>query len=547
MKQISNHAKVVTVAQMQRIEKDADAQGHGYGTMMEMAGQAVAQAVEEQYVGTCGPVLILVGPGNNGGDGLVCAYQLRTVGIPCRVYLWRRSTAHTDDVGGHLGKLTAVEIEIAHADADEDLRTLTTWVEESEIIVDALLGTGNRRPIIGQLASILSLLQAHRRSNQNRSASPIQVVAVDCPSGLYCDSGELDPLTLQADLTVTFGYSKWGHHIFPGLTACGQVNVVNIGIPAALVDEALRDDGQTFLIQKSWVESLLPKRGANSHKGTFGKAMAAVGCVNYPGAAYLSLAAADRVGAGLVTGAVPQSIWSIVAAKLAEPTWLPLPDTSSGHLKAEGVSTIIDRLPGYDALLFGCGLGQTADTQSFIQALLGTSNLPPTVIDADGLNGLAQLEMWSQYLPAQSILTPHPAEMSRLCNMSIAEVTAHRWALARTKAAEWGTVILLKGPYTVIATPERHLAILPIATPALATAGTGDILSGLIVGLLTQGMAPFEAACAAAWLHGQIGLRCEQEIGVAGVIASDLIARIPAELSAAHKFGSAIDGNMSIS
>lgn len=533
---IADQYKLVSVAEMKAIEARADAAGHSYRAMMELAGEAVAQAVLQHYGMLRPRVLVLVGPGANGGDGLVCARHLRQAGVTVTAYLWKRRPAWSSPVPStgpstvvepgdeHLAQVVELGILVDHAEEDPDFDTLRSRLTESTLIVDALLGTGANRPIEGRLATLLEC--AHHA----RDARPhLDVVAVDCPSGLHCDTGAVDPHTLPANLTVTFAYAKLGHYQFPGVDASGLLQVADIGVyPYA------GDDLRTFLLNADTVRPWLPARPRVSHKGAFGKVMVVAGSAWYPGAAALSCAAAGRVGVGLVTGALPRPIWPVVASRLAEPTWLPLPaeDSSEGELTVGGIdesaaSTVAQAVAGYDALLLGCGLGQAATTRHFVQQLLQSPNLPPTLIDADGLNALSPLADWPHRLPAQSVLTPHPAELSRLCALPLDEVLPNRWSLARQQAAAWTTVILAKGPYTVIAEPSGGLAVLPIATPALATAGTGDVLAGCVAGLMAQGVAPFAAACLGAWLHGVAGQQCEAEIGPAGVVAGDLLARLP--------------------
>jgi NAD(P)H-hydrate epimerase len=517
---IPHHLKLVSVAEMQAIERVADAAGHSYAAMMEIAGKAVADLILQHY-GVLHPITtVLVGPGNNGGDGLVCARYLHQAGLPVRVYLWKRATDSAQDYEQHLAKVVALGVPVAHADEDGAFDRLRQWLAESTVLVDALLGTGANRPIGGQLAALLQCVQSARAGRPH-----LDVVAVDCASGLNCDTGAVDPQTAPATLTVTFAYAKYGHYQFPGVDVTGQLEVVDIGVyPYSGVQ--LR----TFLLQPEVVRGWLPPRPKVSHKGSFGKIMAVVGSDRYPGAAYLSCAAAGRAGAGLVTGAVAKSVWSIMAGRLAEPTWLPLPDgqgAEEGAIDQQAVTVVKEALPGYDALLLGCGLGQAATTRQFVFDLLNGTQLPPTLIDADGLNILAQHEGWPALLPQPTILTPHAAELGRLCRLPLETVLRERWSLARQKAAAWQAVVLAKGPYTVVADPEGWLAVLPVATPALATAGTGDVLAGTIAGLLAQGVAPFAAACLGAWLHGAAGLACEREIGPAGAVAGDLLARLP--------------------
>ena len=315
-------------------------------------------------------MLVLAGPGNNGGDGLVCARHLSDAGYRVRVYLWKRKTKPQEDYEGHLGQLIERNVSAHSAGEDVDAVQLRAWLDEAAVVVDALLGTGANRPIQGALARILQQLAEvrNRRSSVARAAarevgsdpasepagsgahSPPAVVAVDVPSGLNADSGALDPATVAADMTVTFGCAKTGHFQFPGAAILGELVVADIGIPPGLTA-----DLRTFFLTPEQIADHLPTRSRNSHKGTFGKGMAVVGSVNYPGAAFLSCAAMGRVGTGLVTGAIPQPVWVPVSSALAEPTWLLL-SHDLGVVNEDAVATITPKLGDYDALLIGCGL-----------------------------------------------------------------------------------------------------------------------------------------------------------------------------------------------
>jgi NAD(P)H-hydrate epimerase len=515
--------RIVSVAEMQAIERSADAGGHTYAAMMELAGRRVAEAILARYGrASC---LVLAGPGNNGGDGLVCARYLHEAGALVHVYLWQRATTPDADFEQHYARLLALDIPVAHARDDPDFATLRAWLQVS-VVVDALLGTGANRPITGQLAALLDTVRTAQRAAP--FATVFDTVAVDCASGMNCDNGALDPHALTPALTVTFACAKRGHYLFPAANAVGDLVVADIGVEPALT-AAVR----TFALDETTVRAWLPPRPADSHKGAFGKVMLAVGSEAYPGAAYLASAAAGRAGAGLVTVAAIRSVWALVAAKLPEPTYVLLPDAPgpNGAVMATPAATIVaEALAGYRALVLGCGLGNTPATQAFVADLLARP-LPAaeiaTVIDADGLNCLAAIEQWPQLLPAKCVLTPHPAEMARLCGLTVAQVMADRWALARQMASAWQCTVLLKGPYTVIAAPDGWLAVLPVATAALATAGAGDVLAGVIGGLLAQGMEPFAAACVGAWLHAAAGLHCAAVQGVAGIAASDLLPILP--------------------
>jgi NAD(P)H-hydrate epimerase len=294
------------------------------------------------------------------------------------------------------------------------------------------------------------------------------------------------------------------------------------------------------------VRELLPPRPLGAHKGTFGKALVVAGSVNYTGAAYLASAAATRVGTGLVTLALAESIHPILASKLSEVTFLLLPQ-DMGVLIPDAIKVLGERIQDYDALLLGPGLGRDKKTVQFVQQLLkvepgtkarigflaseeaeeGKLSLPPLVVDADGLNALADTPNWWEYLKGLSILTPHPGEMSRLTGLTVREIEADRLGLARQMAEKWGQVVLLKGAYTVIADPEGKVVINPFANPGLATAGSGDVLAGAIVGFLAQGLAPFDATVAGAYIHGLAGELVRKELGGAGMVAGDLLPMLP--------------------
>ncbi len=358
----------------------------------------------------------------------------------------------------------------------------------------------------------------------------LPVLAVDCPSGLNCNTGALDPAAIPADVTITFALPKWGQLQYPGAGACGLLSVVDIGAPSQLAD-----DLQVALIDHAFVRSWLPGRPADAHKGSFGRVMIVAGSLNYPGAALLSGTAAGRAGAGLVTLAVPSALHPALAGALPEATWLPLPGPEGTHTAA-GAAKLPAGADGYDALLIGPGFTTGEDARAFIDKLLSPTGLSGptwqgrTVIDADALNILASLPNWPQRLPPNSILTPHPGEMGRLIGATAAQVNGQRIETARRWAAEWGHVVLLKGPHTVVAAPDGRTGVLPFAVSTLATAGSGDVLAGAIVALLGQGLPAFEAAVVGAYLHGHTGQRVSRLTGMTGVLAGDLAKELPRAL-----------------
>jgi ADP-dependent NAD(P)H-hydrate dehydratase / NAD(P)H-hydrate epimerase len=551
--------KLVTSAQMRALEQRADRSGNTFAMMMERAGKAVADAIALRRDVHSLRVLVLVGPGNNGGDGLVCAHYLQDAGARVVVYLGKRTA---DDKDANLSQCRERGIPVLDAQEDTRFEALSKAVRECDVLVDALLGTGVTRPIEGILRQVLMAVKEEigkrnrdlrdlvpptsARETRHLERQPLPfVVAVDLPSGLNPDTGALDPDTLAADLTVTFALPKMGELSFPGARAVGELTVADIGILEEWVDAAA-----PAVASANEVAALLPARARDSHKGTFGKAMVCVGSTNYVGAAFLAGSAATRAGAGLATLALARTIYPIVASSSHETTFVILPD-DLGALVPDAVRILRQQLKDYDALLIGCGFGRDVKTLEFVERLLAIGarpksqigfsssvegdekpgKLPPLVIDADALFALAQAgEWWARLAQNAAILTPHPGEMAALCGLPRGEIQADRIGTAQRFAAQWHQVVVLKGAFTVVAAPQGRVTLLPFATPALATAGTGDVLAGTIVAMLAQGLEPFDAAVAGAYVHGLAGQIAEREIGAAGVVASDLLSRLPAAI-----------------
>jgi NAD(P)H-hydrate epimerase len=549
--------KLVTVQEMQHLEKAANAAGHTYDTMMERAGRAVAQVIQDELDVQETRVLVLVGPGNNGGDGLVAARYLAQAGAKVAVYL---AKPRADD-DPNVVRLETQAIDWLSAQSDADGQMLRERLQTTDVLVDALLGTGVDRPIQGSLAEILraarQVVQARRTgrktaptylgtSTETRgSAYPSNrplIVAVDVPSGVSCDTGAVDPVALPADVTITFSAAKLGQFRFPAAQALGQLIVADIGISPALSADIQRE-----VATHAEIAQHLPARPPNAHKGTFGKAMIVAGSANYVGAAYLAAAAAGRVGAGLVTMAAPASLHPILASRLAEATHLLLPH-DMGALVPAATKILADHLDGYASLLLGPGLGQAPETINLMHRLFGIERerhgrqigfqrsadppstpqpLPPLVVDADALNALAAIKEWWRHLPPHSVLTPHPGEMGRLMDAQVSTINADRIATATHQAAKWGHIVVLKGAFTVVAAPNGQTTVIPFNTPALATAGTGDVLAGSISGLLAQGLSPHYAALCGAYLHGLAGKMLQDQVGDAGALAGDLIPLLP--------------------
>lgn len=529
-------AKLVSVAEMQRIEKEADNAGLTYAMMMENAGVGLAEVIDETYGYLADEGIVgLIGSGNNGGDALVALSKLATAGWPAYAYLVRprdpadRLMKRFLDAGG-----------IIYENAqDTQLGQLKTLIEDNAIILDGVLGTGFRLPLKREIAEIFEFI--HQLTVELKEA--LVIIAVDCPSGIDCDSGEADPAVLPADLTVTMAAIKQGLFRQPANRLIGELTIVSIGLPSDERELPAWTEVRTIVPDAEWVKSVMPRRPIDAHKGTFGTALVIAGSLNYTGAAWLAGQAAYRIGAGLVTLAVPEPLHAALAGQFPEATWLLLPEID-GCIAQDADEVIADHLNRASAALIGPGFGLHKESGEFIRRLItkkthlqpgflesadeqpnpSSQSLPPLVVDADGLKLLAQIPQWDKLLPKNSILTPHPGEMSILCGLSRDEIQANRREIAQRFSKEWGQIVILKGAFTVIAAPDGETAVIPIATPALARAGTGDVLAGLICGLLAQGVPAYPAAVASAWIHAQAGWRAAEQLGnSASVLAGDVL------------------------
>lgn len=559
--------KVVSVEQMRQIEAAADGAGLSYDQMMQNAGRALAERVKEILTEAPNPsdasITVLVGPGNNGGDGLVAGRILaEETNALVRFYLLK---PRSDDDANFQAVRTA-NLFIANAEDDQRYRVLTNMVASATIIIDALFGIGVELPLRDDAAKVLRHIQQAIHESESseqdevfsiltqptrrRGARPY-IIAVDCPSGLDCDTGEIDKNALHADETVTFIVAKPGHFNFPGAQAVGTLTISHIGVPANT--EVLREEKRVIVDAQS-IRELLPARPSDANKGTFGKVLVVGGSINYTGAAALCAMSAYRTGAGLVTVGAPGPVVSALAAHLLETTWLLLPH-DMGVIASSAATLLMEELPKFDALLIGPGMGREKTTRELLEGLFeqqagtaparrtigfatlksdGASNreisdlkLPPLVIDADGLNLLSEIDDWWTLLPEGTIITPHPGEMARLAKLEIAEVQANRWHIAAEKAAEWKVMLVLKGAHTLIANPDGRVAVLPFKQSALATAGTGDVLAGMIAGLLAQGLKPFDAALVGGYLHQLAGAEAVHKVGNGrSVIAGDIVESI---------------------
>jgi ADP-dependent NAD(P)H-hydrate dehydratase / NAD(P)H-hydrate epimerase len=529
--------KLVTVAQMISLEKEANTGGLGYDQIMRNAGSALAGVIHDVY-GTKQKkhIIGLIGSGNNGGDALIALRELCEKGWNVSAYLVKER----DSDDAFVLSLEEINCIVIKAGEDPKYRKLIELIENSDLILEGILGTGIKLPLKKKVSSVLKVI--------SKMDKKPYIVAVDCPSGVDCESGNVAEETLRADLTVCMAAVKEGLLKFPAFEFVGRIVSVDIGLPPSLSGFS---QIQGVVVDHKMAYEKLPDRPLNAHKGTFGKCLIVGGSVNYCGAVVLAAQSAYKIGAGLVCAAIPGSIYDAIAGQVPECTWVMLPD-SVGVINGSASAIVQQYLNRVDVMLIGPGLGQEKETFEFIKNLLLFNNMgsnrekfgfsqqpqlrkavqprskPLLVFDADALRHLASIEDWHKLLEKTAVLTPHPGEMSVLTGLSIEEIQGDREATARKYAEKWGHVVVLKGAITIVAAPDGATFFIPIATPALATAGTGDVLAGMIAGLIAQGCTAINAAVAGAWYHAQAGVAAERRIGQnISVMAGDVIAQIP--------------------
>jgi len=481
--------------------------------LMENAGRICSDLFAAKFSDYFpGSVLILAGQGNNGGDGYVMARILAERGWRVTTLVLGREETISGDARVMLNIIQKLGFSISFV---EELSALKDHFAAAapNLIVDAIFGTGLNSDVRG--------LQAEAITLTNQSAAP--VFSVDIPSGVDGSTGRVCGLAVKANLTVTFDHAKIGHGSQPGAVYAGDLRVVDIGIPLAGRQEF---SSKVHLLDELEVQTLLPERSAVGHKGKFGHLLVLAGSSGKTGAAALAGNGAVRSGCGLVTVATPASVHDIIEVKLTEAMSCPLAD-QDGLLSLSAQVQVEQLLVDRQALAVGPGLGQSIELAELIKNLVSSATVP-MVIDADGLNLLAdQLECLHGRSDQPLILTPHPGEMARLTGSTVSEIEADRFEVAQKFAVKHGVVLLLKGARTLIAAPDGRVNINSTGNDGLASGGSGDVLTGLIGGLLAQGLDGFSAATLGAWLHGRAAELVADSQGTAGMTASDLLPQLP--------------------
>ncbi len=502
---------LLTAEQMQQADEKAVDLGIPEILLMETAGRAVASWLEKlAQPDTSEEIVILTGSGNNGGDGLVAARYLNRRGYRVRVLLLKSPEEFTGITAQNYRfcQLAGITMEELFELEQEELRD---EVNRAAYLIDALLGTGITGAARGLAAEVIELV--------NRQSSP--VLAVDVPSGLNVNSGEAEGPVIKADWTVTMASLKLGQILYPGRSYCGKIKLVDLDFPAEVYREL---EVENYMLSEEEALRLLPQRPETGHKGSFGRTLVVAGSRGMTGAALLSGLSALRSGAGLVELAAPRMVVDAAALWAPELITRELPG-EEGRLTTESLKEILKAAAEADVLILGPGMGRSGELEKLISRLLSSLEIP-VVLDADGLNNINSPDMLKDF-PGELVVTPHPGEMARLTDLTIEEVLARRLTLAPDFASENNLSLVLKGADSLIALPEGELFINPTGCEAMATAGSGDVLAGVIAALIAQGLPSERAACLGTYLHGRAGELAGDDLSSYSVIAGDILEYLP--------------------
>lgn len=482
--------------------------------LMEAAGSRVVDAIVEQYGDITGQVITIVcGKGNNGGDGFVAARYLHEKGAKIEIFLTGRVDTVEGDAKTNLKRAEKIGLYVKEIDNIDDF----SIDDNPDIIIDAIFGTGFSGDIKTPYDEIISKINDH----------PASVVAVDAPSGLDGATGAVAEPCVRADLTVTFGLPKFGQAVYPGKEYCGLLLVADIGFPDEAIDQ---EDIDRYLLMEDEAAAMLSRRAPESHKGDFGKLFVLAGSEGYTGAAAMTAEAGLRSGTGLVVLGCPSGLNDIFEQKLTEVMTRPLPQVRKKRcLALRGLGEAREMVKWADAIAVGPGIGTYHETRDLIFRLIAKLD-KPAVFDADALNILAKNMDYLKGHSAPLVISPHPGEMSRLTGKTIEQIEKNRIDIALEFADEFNLVCILKGAPSVIAAPSGQVWINPTGNEGMATAGSGDVLTGLIGGFLAQGLMDIDAAVLGCYVHGKAGDLAMENLGTRGMIAGDILHMMPLAL-----------------
>ena len=507
--------KIYTADEIRLVEEYENEHGIRFIDLMENAGAAcardIARFANEKFVDEVAPqdavrACVVCGKGKNGGDGFVIARRLFEQGYAVKIVLANGYPKAPDAIEMYK-KAQNLEIPIVNYSKGSSLAAGV--IQASNIIIDCIFGIGFKGDIDEHLEEVFRCIN---------TASGYKY-SIDVPSGVNTDTGEIARLCVKADRTLAITTIKLAHVLRPANKYCGHVKVLEIGVSR----EALDSVKPSFLsFENDDINRVLPVRNEMAHKNDFGHVLCVAGSVNMPGAACLSSKASLIAGAGLVTVAFPKSAYPSLAAHAPEVMLLPVEETEDGMISEDALNKILKKLEKATVLVMGCGLGQSESVTKVVETLLFAAKCP-IVLDADGLNAIAKNPNVLKEIEAPIVVTPHPGEMARLCNVSVEEVELSRVDVAKAFAEEYGVTVLLKGPATIVASKDTNTKFVNhTGNAGLAKGGSGDVLSGIIGGLLAQGLEPFDAASLGAYIHGYAGDFAAADNSKASMVASDL-------------------------
>lgn len=507
--------KLVTPRQMNEIDSMCiNRMGIPGAVLMENAALRVVEEIEKSIGPVRGKrIFLFAGKGNNGGDAFATARHLYNKGAEVNCFVTANKPAVSGDAGLNMRILENMGIVVEELVTDDRLNDVQCVLDRADLVVDGIFGTGLRGEIEGLIRALIEMI--------NDSRKP--VISIDIPSGISGSSGKVLGTCIKAKKTVTFGLPKTGLVVHPGCRYTGELVVADIGIPARVVDSM---DIDADLIDAGMASGIIPLRYDDSNKGSYGRVFIVSGSTGMTGSGCMAAGAALRSGAGLVYLGVPASLVPVYSACLTEPVIVPLEDYGSGYLSADSSGTAASWLGKVTAAAVGPGLSLNADTVQLVRKIIEISQIP-LVLDADALNAVSSDVCMLEKLRADAVITPHPGEMSRLAGISIEDVQNNRIDAAREFALRWKVVTVLKGSRTVVADRDGHVYINPTGNPGMATAGAGDVLTGIIAGLIAQGVKPVDAAVAGVYLHGLAGDNAAVNMGEHGLTAGDLIGELP--------------------
>lgn len=515
--------KIVSADEMKNIDRRASEEYEIPSLLlMENAGLRVVEAVEN-LLENCPRrrVVVVAGKGNNGGDGLVVARHLFNSGAAVEVFLLGEPDEMTPDTRTNFEILSRMNVALTPLRDEEGLNDLMMAVVNCDLIVDAMYGISFRGSLNEFDTKVVKII--------NWSRKP--VVAVDIPSGVEADTGKVHGEAIKAAWTVTLALPKLGLLIDPGQHYAGMLTVADISIPVQLLTgRHLKNN----LITEDMVKGYFPARPLESHKGTYGHVLVVGGSPGLSGAVILASSAALACGAGLVTAAVPESLLPVIEGHLVEVMTAPLPETGKAFIAPEAMPVLENLLSRASVCAIGPGMSRYPEAQGILRFVLERSGVP-VIIDADGLNALSEDTSILKGRQIPIVITPHPGEMARLLKTTVEEIQANRMEVAREAAREWGVSVVLKGSRTVVAQPNGETYINITGNPGMATAGSGDVLSGIIAGLVAQGMRPDTAAWVGVYVHGRAGDLAKEKTGERGLLAGDLVRALPALLKEYEK------------